>query len=157
MSNTTTSVAFDRDVGSRKISSRCTSSSFGSVFVGWHFFDCILLFVTVDDSNGCTWDGEDGDVLATTGDGVVCTECDWYGIVVVADGAYLLFLEDGKDGDVFVTVDDCNGCAWDGENGDEIAPRGDGVGDDLLVNRLIINRWHYPFKPFSKEEITIKN
>ena len=30
--------------------------------------------------------------------------------VVVANGTNLLFLEDGKDGDVLVTVDDCNDC-----------------------------------------------
>ena len=36
------------------------------------------------------------------------------------------FLEDGKDGDVFVTVDDCNGCTWDGEKEINLHPE-DGV------------------------------
>ena len=30
--------------------------------------------------------------------------------VVVAGGTNLLFLEDGKDGNALVTVDDCNDC-----------------------------------------------
>ena len=38
-----------------------------------------------------------------------------------------MFLEDGKDGDVLVTVDDCNDCTWDGDNGDVLATTEDGA------------------------------
>ena len=44
-----------------------------------------------------------------------------------------MFLEDGKDGDVFVTVDDCNGCTWDGENENNLHPEELVLFDDLLV------------------------
>ena len=54
---------------------------------------------------------------------------------MVADGTNLLFLEDGKDGDVFVTVDDCNGCTWDGENENNLHPEEMVLFDDLLVDR----------------------
>ena len=57
--------------------------------------------------------------------------------VVVANGTNLLFLEDGKDGDELVTVDDCNDCIWDGGNGDVLATTEDGA----ICTECCCNRW----------------
>ena len=43
--------------------------------------------------------------------------------VVVVNGTNLLFLEDGVGEGVLETVDYCNDCTWDGDNGDVLATK----------------------------------
>ena len=58
--------------------------------------------------------------------------------VVVANGTNLLFLEDGEEG-VLETVDDCNDCTWDGDNGNVLAT----TEDDAVCTECRCNRWSY--------------